>query len=132
MKVEVKMKIHESAEDYLEMILVLQRKKGNVRSIDIVREMNFSKPSISIAMKKLRNDGLITIDEDHYIHLSDEGQAIAEKIYERHIVIGKMLMKIGVDETTAFKEACRMEHVISQDTFEKMKAAINNDNLFKQ
>ncbi len=126
------MKIHESAEDYLEMILVLQRKKGNVRSIDIVREMNFSKPSISIAMKKLRNDGLITIDEDHYIHLSDEGQAIAEKIYERHIVIGKMLMKIGVDETTAFKEACRMEHVISQDTFEKMKAAINNDNLFKQ
>ncbi len=126
------MKIHESAEDYLEMILVLQRKKGNVRSIDIVREMNFSKPSISIAMKKLRNDGLITIDEDHYIHLSDEGQAIAEKIYERHIVIGKMLMKIGVDETTAFKEACRMEHVISQDTFEKMKAAINSDNLFKQ
>lgn len=126
------MKIHESAEDYLEMILVLQRKKGNVRSIDIVREMNFSKPSISIAMKKLRNDGLITIDEDRCIHLTDEGQAIAEKIYERHIVIGKMLMQIGVDEATAFKEACRMEHVISQDTFEKMKAAFNNDSLFKQ
>ena len=126
------MKIHESAEDYLEMILMLQRKKGNVRSIDNVREMNFSKPSISIAMKKLRDDGLITVDEDHYIHLTDEGQEIAERIYERHIVIGQMLMNIGVDETTAVKEACRMEHVISQDTFEKLKAAINDNTLFKK
>ncbi len=123
------MKIHESAEDYLEMILVLKRKKGAVRSIDIAREMNFSKPSVSIAMKKLREEGLITIGEDHEIELTHQGELIAETIYERHVIISQILMKIGVDETTAVKEACRIEHVISQDSFEKLKNAVKEGNL---
>ena len=121
------MKIYESAEDYLEMILVLNRKKGAVRSIDIAREMNFSKPSVSIAMRKLREDGLIRIEGGHEIKLTAEGKKIAERIYERHVVISQLLMKIGVEETTAVKEACRIEHVISQDSFEKLKAALKTN-----
>lgn len=123
------MQIHESAEDYLEMILVLKRKKGTVRSIDIAREMNFSKPSVSIAMKKLREEGFITIEQDHEIELTPKGREIAETIYERHVVISQILMKIGVEETTAVKEACRIEHVISQDSFEKLKEAGKAGNL---
>ncbi len=126
------MKIYESAEDYLEMILVLKRKKGAVRSIDIAREMNFSKPSVSIAMKKLREDGLITIEDGHEIKLTEEGQEIAERIYERHVVISELLMSIGVEETTAVKEACRIEHVISQDSFEKLKAALKSKQAAKK
>ncbi len=120
------MKIYESAEDYLEMILVLKRKKGSVRSIDIAREMGFSKPSVSIAMKKLKEDGLVTIGEGHEIKLTESGREIAERIYERHVVISQLLMRIGVEETTAVKEACRIEHVISQDSFEKLKASLKN------
>lgn len=123
------MKILESAEDYLEMILVLKRKKGTVRSIDIAHEMNFSKPSVSIAMKKLREENLITINPSHEIDLTPTGREIAEKIYERHIVISKILMRLGVEETTAVKEACRIEHVISQDSFEKLKTAATNRNF---
>ena len=123
------MKILESAEDYLEMILVLKRKKGSVRAIDIAHEMNFSKPSVSIAMKKLREENLITINPGHEIDLTPAGREIAEKIYERHIVISEILMKLGVEETTAVKEACRIEHVISQDSFEKLKAAVKNRNF---
>lgn len=122
------MKILESAEDYLEMILVLKRKKGTVHSIDIAREMNFSKPSVSIAMKKLKEDNLITINNHHEIDLTDAGREIAERIYERHIVLSKILMKIGVEETTAVKEACRIEHVISQDSFEKLKNTLKDSN----
>ena len=123
------MKIYESAEDYLEMILVIKRKKRSVRSIDIAREMNFSKPSISIAMKKLQKDGLIEINQGREIDLTPAGREIAERIYERHVVISQILMKIGVEETTAVKEACRIEHVISQDSFEKLKEAVNEGNL---
>ena len=123
------MKIYESAEDYLEMILVLKRKKGSVHSIDIAREMNFSKPSVSIAMKKLREDGLISINENREIDLTPAGREIAERIYERHVVLSGILMKIGVEETTAVKEACRIEHVISQDSFEKIKAAVEGGDL---
>ena len=126
------MKIHESAEDYLEMILVLQRKKGAVRSIDIAREMNFSKPSVSIAMKKLREENLITINDGREIELTDEGKQIAEQIYERHVVLSQVLMSIGVEETTAVKEACRIEHVISQDSFEKLKAACKKGELLTE
>ncbi len=126
------MKIYESAEDYLEMILVLKRKKGAVRSIDIAREMNFSKPSVSIAMKKLLEDGYITIGTGHEIDLTEKGREIAERIYERHVVISRILMKIGVDETTAVKEACRIEHVISQDSFEKLKAAVKESDLLQE
>ena len=122
------MKILESAEDYLEMILVIKRKKGSVRSIDIAHEMNFSKPSVSIAMKKLREENLITINPSHEIDLTPRGKEIAERIYERHIVLSKILMKLGVEETTAVKEACRIEHVISQDSFEKLKTAVSQRN----
>lgn len=122
------MKILESAEDYLEMILVIKRKKGSVRSIDIAHEMNFSKPSVSIAMKKLREENLITINPSHEIDLTPRGKEIAERIYERHIVLSKILMKLGVEETTAVKEACRIEHVISQDSFEKLKTAVSQGN----
>jgi Mn-dependent DtxR family transcriptional regulator len=118
------MKIYESAEDYLEMILVLKRKKGTVHSIDIAREMNFSKPSVSIAMKKLREDNLITFNKNREIDLTPAGRQIAEQIYERHVVLSEILKKIGVEETTAVKEACRIEHVISQDSFEKIKSAL--------
>ena len=122
------MKIYESAEDYLEMILVIQRKKGAVRSIDIAREMNFSKPSVSIAMKKLKEDGLITVNEYHEIDLTPRGKEIAETIYERHVVLSEILTKLDVEETTAVKEACRIEHVISQDSFEKLKSALQRWN----
>ena len=122
------MKIYESAEDYLEMILVIQRKKVAVRSIDIAREMNFSKPSVSIAMKKLKEDGLITVNEYHEIDLTPRGKEIAETIYERHVVLSEILTKLGVEETTAVKEACRIEHVISQDSFEKLKSALQRWN----
>ena len=127
------MKILESAEDYLEMILVLKKKKGTVHSIDIAREMNFSKPSVSIAMKKLREDNLIEINEHREIDLTPAGREIAEKIYERHVVISEILMQLGVEETTAVKEACRIEHVISQDSFEKLKnAAIDRKLISKE
>lgn len=125
------MKILESAEDYLEMILVIKRKKGTVRSIDIAHEMNFSKPSVSIAMKKLREENLITINPSHEIDLTPEGKEIAERIYERHVVISKILMKLGVEETTAVKEACRIEHVISQDSFEKLKTAVKDGHFIE-
>lgn len=125
------MKIYESAEDYLEMILVIKRKKGSVRAIDIAREMNFSKPSVSIAMKKLLEDDLITINPGREIDLTPAGREIAERIYERHVVISQILMKIGVEETTAVKEACRIEHVISQDSFEKLKAAVKKGNFIE-
>ena len=118
------MKIYESAEDYLEMILVLKWKKGTVHAIDIAREMNFSKPSVSIAMKKLQEDDLISINKHHEIELTESGREIAERIYERHVVISEILKKIGVEETTAVKEACRIEHVISQDSFEKIKGKL--------
>ena len=118
------MKVNESAENYLETILVLSEKKGNVRAIDIANELNFSKPSVSIAMKKLQEDNLITVNQHHEIDLTESGREIAERIYERHIVISEILMKIGVDETTAVKEACRIEHVISQDSFEKIKGKL--------
>lgn len=115
-------RIQESAEDYLETILILSRRQQQVRSIDIVNEMNFSKPSVSIAMKNLREKGQIQMDSDGYITLTEEGHKIASQIYERHLLISKLLMQIGVEEQTALEEACRIEHDISQDTFEKLKS----------
>lgn len=115
------MRIQESAEDYLETILILSSRKQFVRSIDIVNEMNFSKPSVSVAMKNLREKGHIVMDSDGYITLTETGMNIAKRIYERHLLISEWLMKIGVNEDTAKEEACRIEHDISQDTFEKMK-----------
>ncbi|MDR1564722.1 MAG: metal-dependent transcriptional regulator [Oscillospiraceae bacterium] len=116
------MKTHESAEDYLETILLLKRVLGEVRSIDIANEMNFTKPSVSVAMKKLKEQGYITIEEGGYISLTPSGLELAECIYERHELISGLLMHIGVSKETAMEDACRIEHVISTETFEKLKA----------
>lgn len=117
------MQIRESAENYLETILILsQRKgKGEVRSIDIVNELEFSKPSVSVAMKNLRESGYITVDKDGYIRLTDKGLEIAEKMYERHTLLSQWLIKLGVDEKVAVEDACRMEHVISAESFAAIK-----------
>lgn len=111
------MKVQESAENYLETILVLQQKQGVVRSIDIVNEMQFSKPSVSIAMKNLREAGFINMDEDGHITLLPPGEEIAKKIYERHVLVSNWLTKLGVPREIAVEDACRMEHVISEETF---------------
>ncbi len=118
------MNIYESAEDYLERILILQEEKGEVRSIDIAHDMGFSKPSISVAMKKLKEAGLINIDQHGFITLTKEGHVIADKVYERHKVLKKVLIDIGVDPKQAEKDACKVEHVISEETFEAIKKQI--------
>ena len=123
------MKIHESAENYLETILVLSQRKQFVRSIDIVNELNFSKPSVSIAMKHLRENSYIVMDEDGYITLTETGFEIANKIYERHQLISALLTKIGVEPEIAKEEACRIEHDISQDTFEKLKSWLSQNKI---
>ncbi len=115
------MKIQESAENYLESILMLKKSKGMVRSIDIVNVLEFSKPSVSVAMKNLRENGYIEMDSDGYITLLPPGQQIAEKMYERHTMISDWLKSLGVDPKVAVQDACRMEHVISEETFEAMK-----------
>ena len=119
------MKIHESAENYLETIYMLKQKKGTVRSIDIVHELEYTKPSVSIAMKNLRENGYILMDADGLISLTEKGQDIAEKMYERHTVISGWLMSLGVSEQTAIEDACRIEHVISEESFEAMKKHAN-------
>ena len=118
------MNIYESAEDYLERILILQEEKGKVRSIDIAKDMGFSKSSISVAMKKLKEAGLILIDEHGYITLTKEGHVIADRTYERHRVLKKVLIDIGVDPKIAEKDACKVEHVISEETFAAIKKKI--------
>ena len=115
------MNIYESAEDYLERILILQEKNDGVRSIDIAHDMGYSKPSISIAMKKLKEARLIDIDEHGYITLTKEGHIIADRIYERHKVLKKVLIDMGVSPEQAEKDACKIEHVISEETFEAVK-----------
>ena len=120
------MELHESAEDYLETILILHERNGQVRSIDIVNEMNFSKPSISIAMKKLRENGYIRMDVSGLITLTPEGMAIAERIYSRHKLLTRVLTAIGVDEKKAASEACKIEHDIDDDTYEKIGAFYNS------
>lgn len=115
------MKIQKSAEDYLETILMLSFSGEGVHSINIAAAMNFSKPSVSIAMKKLRENGYVTVDEEDHIHLTESGKAIAEKIYERHIVLTDMLTRLGVDADTAREDACLIEHVISDESFARIK-----------
>ncbi len=110
-------KIRESAENYLETILVLQQRNGSVRSIDIAAELEFSKPSVSVAMKNLREKGCITVDGDGIISLTPEGRRIAEGVYERHILFTQWLISLGVDPEIAAEDACRIEHVISEESF---------------
>ena len=116
------MVIHESAEDYLESILVLQERRGYVRSIDIVNELGYSKPSISIAMKKLRENGYVEMDPEGYIHLTPAGEEIAGRIYNRHRLLTKFFVQLGVSDDVAAADACKIEHDLSDETFEKIKA----------
>ncbi|MCI8491986.1 MULTISPECIES: metal-dependent transcriptional regulator [Anaerotruncus] len=119
------MNIHESAENYLEAILILKNERGAVRSIDIAQHMQFSKPSVSRAMSLLRGDGYITVDPDGFIELAESGLAIAERIYERHRLMTDWLVRIGVSPDTAARDACKVEHDISEETFKKLKEHIN-------
>lgn len=116
------MVIHQSAEDYLEVIHVLRQRLGMVRSIDIVNELHYKKPSVSVAMKKLRENGYILTDADGYITLTEKGQEVADRIYERHQVLTSLLTTLGVDEETAAADACKIEHNLSQQTFDCLKA----------
>ena len=118
------MKIQESAENYLETILILSRKNPYVRSIDIANELAFSKPSVSVAMKNLRMNGYVTVDSKGYIELTEKGSEIANKMYERHTLLTKWLTALGVDEKIAVEDACRIEHVISDESFEAIKKHI--------
>ena len=118
------MQVHESTENYLETILILSKRHPQVRSIDIVNEMDFSKPSVSVAMKNLRNQEYITMDENGYIKLTATGQKLAESVYERHTIISDFLITIGVNADIATEDACRIEHVLSPETFAALKAYI--------
>ena len=122
------MVIHESAEDYLESILVLQERRGYVRSIDIVNELGYSKPSVSVAMKNLRENGYIHMTDQGHITLTQTGQDIANKMYERHIMLSNWLIYLGVDEKTAVEDACKIEHVLSSQSFQAIKKHITQGN----
>ncbi len=115
------MEIHESAEDYLETILILKERSGQVRSIDIATEMNYTKPSISVAMKKLRENGYIEVDKDGFITLTASGYEIASNIYNRHKVLTDFFISLGVDQKVAAEDACKIEHDLSDETFEKIR-----------
>ncbi len=116
-------KIHASGEDYLEAILILQKQMGEsaVRSVDLARHMGFSKPSISHAVGVLRDGGFLIMDKDGFLHLTEEGREIAEKIYERHQFFTEQLIAAGVSEATAEQDACRIEHAISDESFQKLQ-----------
>ena len=118
------MQIKESAENYLETILILQKRNGSVRSIDIVHDTGYTKPSVSVAMKNLRENNHITVSNAGFITLTESGKQIAEMIFERHELISNWLITIGVSEETALEDACKMEHVISQESFEAIKKFI--------
>ncbi len=121
------MKLYASGEDYLEAVLVLQRKQGMVRSIDLARHMGFSKPSISHAVGVLKNGGFLTVDDDGFLHLTVIGREIAEKIYERHLFFMEQLIAAGVDPETAEADACRIEHIISDESFSRLKEAAEQE-----
>ena len=121
------MKLHASGEDYLETILVLQKKLGMVRSVDVARHMEVSKPSVCHAVATLRNGGFLMMDEDHCLHLTDVGREVAKKIYERHCFFTGQLIAAGVDPKTAEADACRIEHIISDESFDRLKEAAEQE-----
>jgi len=125
--IDMKGRILESGEDYLETILILQNRNGEVRSVDIATEMEFSKPSVSVAMKNLREQECITMDRNGYITLTDKGREIAEKVYERHILFTNWLTSMGVPEDIAAKDACRIEHCLSAESFAAIKHHVKGD-----
>lgn len=114
------MQIHKSSEDYLESILMLKERKGLVRSIDIANELDYTKASVSIAMKKLRENGYIEVDAEGYITLTTSGQKVASRIYDRHKLLTEFFVHLGVNEETAAADACKVEHDLSEETFEKL------------
>lgn len=116
--------INASAENYLETILIIKERKGNVRAIDVATELEFSKPSVSIALKHLRESGHITVDENGYLSLTPLGMSVASDIYDRHVVLTGFFTKLGVDNETAQKDACKIEHIISAQTFECIKKSM--------
>lgn len=123
MKDRGKQSLYASGEDYLEAILVLKEQKGMVRSVDVARHLEVTKPSVCHAVATLRDGGFLTMDEDHLLHLTDVGREVAEKIYERHCFFTEQLIAAGVDPETAEVDACRIEHVISNESFERLKKA---------
>lgn len=126
------MNIHESAEDYLEAILILQERQGLVRSIDIVREKNYTKPSVSIAMKRLRENGYIEMNAEGYITLLPQGTEIAQRIYTRHRLISQFLEHLGVSPENAVADACKIEHDISVESFDKIVAYAKEHRLIDE
>ena len=118
------MKLRASGEDYLEAVLMLQKKNGMVRSIDLARHMEVSKPSVSRAGAILQEGGFLTVDSDYFLHLTEAGREVTEKIYERHQFFTEQLVAAGVDQETAEQEACQMEHVISDTSFQKLKEKV--------
>ena len=117
------MKLHASGEDYLEATLVLHKKMGMVRSVDVARHLEVTKPSVCHAVVTLRDGGFLTMDSDYFLHLTDVGREVAEQIYEKHRFFTDQLIEAGVDPKTAERDACRMEHVISQESFERLRDA---------
>ncbi len=115
------MKIKESAENYLETILELEKAKGNVRSIDVANHLGFSKPSVSVAMKAFREEGYVTVDGEGNLSLTEKGRVVAERVFERHNIIAKALILLGVEEETALTDSCKIEHDLSEETFRKIK-----------
>mgnify|MGYP005753993241 FL=1 len=118
------MKLHASGEDYLEAVLVLQKQKGMVRSVDIARHMDVSKPSVCYAVATLKDGGFLTMDDGFFLHLTNIGREVAEQIYEKHRFFTERLIAAGVDPETAEADACRIEHVISEESFRRLKAAM--------
>ena len=121
------MKLYESGEDYLEAVLMLQKKNGMVRSVDLARHMEVSKPSVCHAVATLRDGGFLMMDEDHFLHLTDVGREVAEQIYEKHRFFTDRLIEAGVDPETAERDACRIEHVISDESFRRLKAVAKSE-----
>ena len=124
----IKHRADESLEDYLETILMLQKSIGQVRSIDIANEMNFTKPSVSVAMKNLREKGYITMAENGFITLTESGRQRAENVLERHTILSDWLISIGVKKETALADACKVEHDLSEESFEAIKRALLSEN----
>lgn len=125
----IKHRADESLEDYLETILLLQKNIGQVRSIDIANEMNFTKPSVSVAMKNLREKGYITMADNGYITLTETGRQRAEDVLERHTILADLLMHIGVSKETALTDACKVEHDLSEESFEAIKRALRSSSF---
>ncbi len=123
----MKDRIFESKENYLETILILHNRSGEVRSVDIASEMEFSKPSVSVAMKNLREEGCITVDKSGYITLTESGREIAERVYERHLLFTSWLISLGVPEDIAAEDACRIEHCLSEESFAAIKQYVRNN-----